>query len=82
MKENAYPKVSYTVNKILSESLLYDTYNRLNQLVHINDAELKFSGATGYISEVKLNLDKPWEDEITIQNYKNKFEDLFSTIVA
>ena len=82
MKENAYPKVSYTINQILSESLLYDTYNRLNQLAHINDAELKFNDTMGYISEVELNLDKPWEDTITIQNYKNKFEDLFSTIVA
>ena len=82
MKENAYPKVSYTINQILSESLLYDTYNRLNQLAHINDAELKFNDTIGYISEVELNLDKPWEDTITIQNYKNKFEDLFSTIVA
>ena len=82
MKENAYPKVSYTVSNILSKKLMYDTYNRLGQLAHINDAELKFQNVMGYISAVELNLDKPWEDTITIKNYKTKFEDLFSTIVA
>jgi len=29
-----------------------------------------------------LDLDAPKNDEIVIQNYRNKFEDLFSTIVA
>jgi hypothetical protein len=31
---------------------------------------------------MKLALDKPQDDELTIQNYKTKFEDLFSTITA
>ena len=82
MKENAYPKVSYTVSNILSQKLLHDTYNRIGQLAHINDSELKFHNVMGYISAVELDLDKPWEDNITIKNYKTKFEDLFSTIVA
>jgi hypothetical protein len=38
--------------------------------------------ATGYISQVTLDLDFPKNDKITIQNYKTKFEDLFSTITA
>jgi hypothetical protein len=29
-----------------------------------------------------LALDKPQDDELIIQNYKTKFEDLFSTITA
>ena len=82
MKENAYPKVSYTISNLSSYKLLHDTYNRLGQLAHINDAKLKFNNVIGYISAVELNLDKPWEDSITIQNYKSKFEDLFSTITA
>jgi len=36
----------------------------------------------GYISQVTLDLDKPWEDQIEVKNYKTKFEDLFSTILA
>jgi hypothetical protein len=27
-------------------------------------------------------LDAPWEDSIEVKNYKTKFEDLFSSIVA
>jgi hypothetical protein len=43
---------------------------------------MKFYDIKGYISEVDMNLEKPWEDEIVVQNYKTKFEDLFSSIVA
>jgi hypothetical protein len=43
---------------------------------------LKFENVRGYISELDLKLDKPQEDSATIKNYKTKFEDLFSTIVA
>lgn len=82
MKENAYPKVSYDLSNLLSENLIYNTYDRLGQLAHINDYELKLDNVMGYISAVTLNLDNPWQDSITIQNYKNKFEDLFSSIVA
>jgi len=38
--------------------------------------------AFGYVSEITLDLDHPWKDSITIQNYNNKFEDIFSTITA
>ena len=48
----------------------------------INDYELKLDNVFGYISEVQLDLDHPWEDEITVKDYKNKFEDLFSSITA
>lgn len=57
-------------------------YNRLAQLLMINDTDLKFKDTFGYISRLNLDLDAPWKDTIEVRNYKTKFEDLFSTIVA
>lgn len=83
LRENSVPKVSYTVEPAaLDKNFMLTAYNRLGQLAHINDQELKFENVRGYFSEMNLNLDKPWEDNYTIKNYKTKFEDLFSTIVA
>ena len=84
LKENSVPKVSYTITPsvIKNDEFLYTAYNKLNRICNINDYELKFKDAQGYISELHLNLDRPWEDNFEIKNYKNKFEDLFSTIVA
>ena len=83
MKENSQPKVSYTVEPLaINKQFMRNAYNRIGQLAHINDVELKFKDVMGYISEVNLILDKPWEDSYTIKNYKTKFEDLFSSIVA
>lgn len=82
-RENAYPKVSYEVDpNVYGKNFMRTAYNTLANLAHINDSELKFDNVMGYISEVELNLDKPWEDRIEIKNYRNKFEDLFATIVA
>ena len=83
MKENSTPKVSYEITPLAKDvDLIKYAYNRIGQLAHINDHELKFKNVMGYISEVNLNLDKPWEDTYVVKNYKTKFEDLFSTIVA
>ena len=83
LKENAYPKVSYEIDLMsLNTELIHNDYQRLGQIAHINDAEFKFQNTLGYISEVDLDLDHPWQDKIVIKNYKTKFEDLFSTIVA
>ena len=42
-KENAYPKVSYTVDLTLYDpSIIYNIYNKLSRIVHINDVDLKF----------------------------------------
>ena len=83
MRENAYPKVSYDVElSVLNPNFIRTAYNRLNQIVHINDNDLALDDVSGYISEVTLNLDKPWEDKAEVKNYETKFEDLFSTIVA
>ena len=82
-KENSRPKVEYeiTINTVNKE-LIDEAYNYLGYIANINDFDLKFEDVRGYISELDLKLDKPWEDSATIKNYKTKFEDLFSTIVA
>ena len=83
MKENAFPKVTYDVElSILNPKFIHTTYDRLNQIVHINDNDLRLENVNGYISEVNMKLDKPWEDTVQIKNYETKFEDLFTTIVA
>ena len=64
------------------EWFIREAYNMLARIANINDASLKFENVQGYISELELNLNQPWNDKITIQNYKTKFEDLFSSIVA
>ena len=82
-KENAYPKVSYTVDpNILNKAMIRTLYDKLSWIVHINDAQLKLKDAYGYISKLVLNLDFPDKDTIEVKNYTTKFEDLFSTIVA
>lgn len=82
-QENAWPKVSYTVNWSAYNNQYTKKFHKLlDRIVHINDSELKFENVYGYISELTLDLDHPWKDQCVIKNYKNKFEDLFSTIVA
>ena len=82
-KTNSMPQVSYTVEvSAWKETFIKTLYNKLNCIVMINDADLKFENVQGYISEVELNLNSPWKDTATVQNYKTKFEDLFSSIVA
>ena len=83
LRENAYPKVSYNVDvSILNPKFIATAYDRLNQIVHINDNDLQLEDANGYISSITMKLDHPWEDQIEIKNYETKFEDLFTTIVA
>lgn len=82
-KENSVPKVSYsTTISVLGTEIARTLYKRLAQLVIINDIDLKLENTFGYISSLKLNLDDVTKDTIEIKNYKNKFEDLFSSIVA
>ena len=83
LKENAYPKVTYTITpNLLRQNLHYTLHQLLNRIVNINDIDLKFVNVQGYISGLTLNLDNPFNDKIEIKNYRNKFEDLFSSIVA
>ena len=83
LKENSIPKVSYNVDlSVVNTDLLDTAYNLLGTIANINDTTLKFENIQGYVSEVDLKLDMPWEDSVVLKNYKNKFEDLFSKIVA
>lgn len=83
LKENSYPRVSYSITPaVTNTNFIRIAYKTLNKIVHINDYELKFSNVQGYISELHLKLDSPDDDEIIIENYKTKFEDLFSSIVV
>lgn len=83
LEENSQPKVSYTIEpSVFDEEFLYTLYNKLCRICNINDYELKFDNVQGYISEITINCDDPSEDSIEIKNYKTKFEDLFSSIVA
>ena len=83
LNTNAYPKVSYDVDINPSNKQFIQTaYRQLGRVAHINDYELKFENVRGYVSEITLDLDRPWSDQITIQNYKNKFEDIFGRIMA
>lgn len=82
-KENAFPKVSYAIQvNLLNTDLIHTLYNKLARIVMVNDVELKFENTFGYISQVELDLDNCQNDSVEIKNYKTKFEDLFSTIVA
>lgn len=79
-RENSQPRYSYEleITNVPDQVKFID----LGQLAYINDHSLGIHAATGYVSSIKYALDKPQDDEITIQNYKTKFEDLFSTITA
>ena len=83
MKENSVPKVTYDITPVvLNSNFMEEDYNKIHTIIHINDYELKFNEVIGYISGVSLDLDQPWEDTVEVKNYTNKFEDLFSSIVA
>ena len=83
LRTNAYPQASYTVKiTVLNEKFIHIAYKYLSRLAHISDYELKLKDVLGYISELDLDLDRPWNDTVDIKNYKTKFEDLFSKIVA
>ena len=84
--ENSRPRYTYSLSVANLPDYAKDTKTskiaELGQLVYISDYSLGIHAATGYISGITLSLAKPQEDSLTIQNYKTKFEDLFSTITA
>lgn len=82
-KTNSQPKVSYDVSiSYMNKNIIAKLYKCLGVMVNVNDFELKFDNVEGYISELELHLESPWEDKVTVKNYKTKFEDLFGRIVA
>lgn len=78
--DNAFPKYSYE----LSMSAVPDKMNyvRVGQMAYINDPLLGVHAASGYLNEITYDLSSPQNDEMVVQNYKTKFEDLFSVITA
>lgn len=83
LRESSVPKVEYEFSyNIFKQGCIKKVYDFLNRIVLINDYEINFNNIRGYISEISLDLDHPWQDSLTIQNYKVKFEDLFTTIFA
>jgi hypothetical protein len=79
-KDNSQPKLSYSISIANTPDEIKEI--KLGQLIFINDYSVDVRRAPGYVSGLTLKLDAPKEDEITIANYKTKFEDLFSTITA
>ena len=79
-KDNSHPRYSYELK--LANLPHEFAHVGLSEMVYINDHAMGIHAATGYISEVEYDLDEPWNDNIVIQNYKTKFEDLFHTITA
>ena len=83
MDDSSKPCASYSVSvNALKGHYLKTLYRNLTQIIMINDTKLKFENVFGYISQLDLDLDAPWNDQLEVKNYKTKFEDLFSTIVA
>lgn len=78
--ENSQPKYSYEVS--IANNPNENQSIELGQLAYINDHSLGVHAASGYVSEVSYDLSQAKNDTITVQNYKTKFEDLFSTITA
>ena len=78
--DSSRPRYSYE----LTVANLPENVNnvRLGQLVQINDYSVGLRSETGYISTIKFNLDSPQDDDLTIQDYTTKFEDLFASITA
>ena len=82
-RTNSMPQVSYEVKMdVCPRALMRVAYKNLGYVAHIHDNMLKFKNVLGYVNGITLNLDQPWNDEYEVKNYKTKFEDLFSRIVA
>ena len=82
-RTNSMPQVSYEVKMdVCPRSLMRVAYKNLGYVARIHDNMLKFKNVMGYVNGITLNLDQPWNDEYEVKNYKTKFEDLFSRIVA
>ena len=79
-KDNSIPRYTYSLQ---IANLPHDfSHIELGQMLYINDHSLGVHAATGYVNKIEYALDQPQEDGIEVQNYKTKFEDLFSTITA
>jgi len=88
---SAFPQVSYTINVIeISEIEGFEPYKfKIGDKTYVEDIEF-----FGYddkhrpykeeivVSQVKINLDDPSQNTLTVRNYKTQFQDLFQRIAA
>lgn len=88
MKESSIPQVTYSISIGNLAQLNYPHLDYSNfkpvvgTRVPIYDKELRFDGLVGFINTIAFNLLEPQNTEITISNFKDKFEDLFQKITA
>jgi len=88
MKESSVPQVTYSISianlcETEHPELDYKNFKPIaGTRVPIYDSELGFNGLLGFINTVSFNLLEPQNTEITISNFKDKFEDLFQKITA
>ena len=88
MKESSVPQVTYNISianlcETEHPELNYRNFKPIaGTRVPIYDSELGFDGLLGFINTVSFNLLEPQNTEITISNFKDKFEDLFQKITA
>lgn len=80
----AYPNVSYSINAVdLSSVSGFELFTpKVGQKILISDRELHLINQYGFLSEISFDLDSPSNTQLTIANYKTRFEDLFQRIAA
>lgn len=92
-KRSGEPKVSYTISLVdlsaldqfshLVMNVGDKTFVRDKELfLKLEDNEYKPQDVPVFISEIKYTLDKPEQIEITVQNFKSRFDDLFQRVIA
>lgn len=83
-ERSAFPEVSYSIAAVdISEIEGFEGFTpKTGQKILINDRELWLVNQYGFLSEISYDLDNPAGTQLTISNYKTRFEDLFQRIVA
>lgn len=89
---SAYPQISYNINVLeLSQVEGFEIYSfKIGDKTYIEDTEFfGWDEETGrpyqeeiVVSEIKIHLDDPSQNNLKVQNYKTQFEDLFQRIAA
>lgn len=85
MFNSCYPKVAYTINTIVVNSLPgYEGFVfELGDSTYVEDAEFfENEKEEVVITELIEFLNEPDKDQIKVQNFKNQFQDLFQKITA
>lgn len=84
IERSSKPVVSYSISAIDLSSLPgFESFKPVvGQKILITDKELSFNNEYGFLSQIDFNLDNPEDTQLTISNYKTRFEDLFQRIAA